>query len=125
MNKQVIQQSAPTQRVIFRCSYKPCGHAQSFKCGCAPCGHAYAHEYYEHAGRLVRFVEDPLSHVVLTYTPEEDGERCPKCHKRFVKFGKVVGNVGKKACNDECLIATSGVCNCSCGGVNHAKALVQ
>src|SRR6266581_6828360 len=113
-----------TIRIIFHCNYKPCGHSRQFKCACSnrACGHVWAYDYEEVNGKLVRFYKDSLSGITLGSTPEEDGDRCPKCYKRVVKASKVTGKAGHKHCNGECETATNDKCVCSCGGANHGKA---
>ncbi len=92
-----------------------------FKC---KCGQAWPHDYERNARGLSRTwepaPEDTNQHPIST--PEWD-KRCPKCqHTGTVKTNEVIGTVTSKPCSEQCMTATSHVCNCSCGGKNHGRA---
>lgn len=99
--------AANTQRVIFTCKRQACKHV-------------WAYEYPDRDGdSLYRLVEGERRWKQQDYV-------CPACGNDFcVKANVVVGTYNEQhICNARCMGATSGACDCSCGGANHGSSHV-
>lgn len=115
--------TAETKRIIFKCQNKSCKHVwardyTSKVClnpvdertieRCIAMGQPWRFQYIyyriDETGRKVRHDHEPC---------------CPKCRKLSFDSNMVKGVKTEKKCDARCRNATSGVCECSCGGEFH------
>lgn len=113
---EVSTESPETQRIIYRCKRKACGHvwAYDYNVNRRKTNTSSKHKPFD----IITYYRDTESGRVTS--SDEYFTGCPKCHSKFIEGNAVKGTYSDShKCDSRCMNAKGPDCECQCAGKNH------